>query len=188
MGGAEPRAAARAWRAPRIFPAVSTVASSLPVGLTCGAVVACSVTLAEELRAGCRQRYIAEFVDDQQLVGRQLTLEAEQSLLVSGLDQLVDHSGRGSEADRQTFLTGGEPQSESNVRLPGAAVADSDRILLASNVFAASEFQDQCLVQRRDHREVEAVEAFHRREPCLPDAATIRRSRSISSSSAKRSK
>jgi hypothetical protein len=54
---------------------------------------------------------------------------------------------------------------------PSAAVADRDRIVAASNVFAAGEFQDQCLVERRDRGEVETVEAFHRREPCLPDAA-----------------
>jgi hypothetical protein len=51
------------------------------------------------------------------------------------------------------------------VRLPGAAVADRDRVL------SASEFQDQGLVKRRDHREIEAVGAFHRREPCLSNAA-----------------
>ena len=33
------------------------------------------------------------------------------------------------------------------------------------------ELQDQCLVERRDRREVETVEAFYRREPCLLDAA-----------------
>ena len=41
----------------------------------------------------------------------------------------------------------------------------------ASDVLAAGELQDQCLVERRDRREVETVEAFHRREPCLLDAS-----------------
>ena len=62
------------------------------------ALITLAEDLEQELRAGRRQRYIAEFVDDQQLVGRQLTLEAEQPLLVSGLDQLVD--SRDCEADR----------------------------------------------------------------------------------------
>src|SRR5215813_6396835 len=121
------------------------------------ALVTLAEDLEQELRTGRRQRDIAELVDDQQLVGRQLALEAEQSLLVSGLDQLVDHSSRGGEADRQALLTGGQPQSESNVRLASAAVADCDRVLVASNVFAAGEFQDQCLVERRDRCEVETV-------------------------------
>jgi hypothetical protein len=33
----------------------------------------------------------------------------------------VDHGGRGGEADRQALLAGGQPQSESNVALAGAA-------------------------------------------------------------------
>ena len=54
-----------------------------------------------------------------------------------GLDQLVDHGGRGGEADRQALLAGRQPQSESNVTLAGAAVADRDHVLSASNVLAA---------------------------------------------------
>jgi len=50
-----------------------------------------------------------------------LALEAEQSPLVSGLNQLVHHGGGGGEADRQTLLTGSQSQSESDVRLPSAA-------------------------------------------------------------------
>src|SRR6202035_5898532 len=75
------------------------------------------------------------------------------------------------EADRQAFLAGGQPQSKSNVRLPSAAVADRDHVLAASEVFAAGELQDQCLVERRDRREVETVQALHRRGPWLLNAA-----------------
>ena len=57
------------------------------------------------------------------------------------------------------------------MRLPGAAIADRDHVVAASNVLAAGELQDQCLVERRDRREVETVEAFHCREPRLLDAA-----------------
>jgi hypothetical protein len=38
-------------------------------------------------------------------------------------------------------------------------------------MYSAGELQDQCLVERRDRREVETVEAFHRREACLLNAA-----------------
>src|SRR5690348_6145817 len=69
-------------------------------GDDCGAaLVALAEDLEQELGAGRRKGYIAEFIDDQQLVTGQLALEAEQSLLVPGLDQPVDHSGRGGEAD-----------------------------------------------------------------------------------------
>ena len=36
---------------------------------------------------------------------------------------------------------------------------------------AAGQFENQCLVQRRDGEEVEAVEALYNRELRLPDAA-----------------
>jgi hypothetical protein len=51
------------------------------------------------------------------------------------------------------------------------AVAESDDVLAASNVFAAGKLQDQALVERGDRREIETVEAFHCRKPCLLDAA-----------------
>src|SRR5499427_10004160 len=154
MGGAEPRAATRAWRAPdlprsehrgkltasrglhpalallALFEAIAVAVHFEDVDLVGQAIEqragqplgpehtgpfverqiggdndgAALVTLAEdleqELRARRRQRYIAELVDDQQLVGGQLTLEAEQSFFIPGLDQLVHHGGRGGEADR----------------------------------------------------------------------------------------
>src|SRR5271170_2030742 len=63
------------------------------------ALIALAEDLEQELGAGRRKGYIAEFIDDQQLVTGQLALQAEQSLLVPGLDQPVDHGGRGGEAD-----------------------------------------------------------------------------------------
>src|SRR5258708_29914579 len=74
------------------------------------ALIALAEDLEQELGAGRRKGYIAEFIDDQQLVTGQLALQAEQSLLVPGLDQPVDHSGRGGEADRQALLAGRQPQ------------------------------------------------------------------------------
>jgi len=57
------------------------------------------------------------------------------------------------------------------MRFAGAAVADRDDILAASDVLAVGQLQHQCLVERGDRGEVETVEAFHCREPCLLDAA-----------------
>src|SRR5438270_10853311 len=57
------------------------------------------------------------------------------------------------------------------MRLAGTAVADRDHVVAASEVLAASELQHQCLIERRDRREVETVQALYCREPCLLDAA-----------------
>ena len=48
--------------------------------------------------------------------------------------------------------------------LAGAGVADRDDVLTTDDVLRAGEFQYQHLVERRQCQEVEAVEAFDRRE------------------------
>ena len=57
------------------------------------------VTLAEDLEqklgAGRRQGHIAEFIDDQKLIGGELSLEAQKPLLVARLHELVDKPGGG---------------------------------------------------------------------------------------------
>src|SRR6202166_3229971 len=128
MGGAEPRAAPRAWRAPdlprsehrgrltasrvlrlalallALFEAIAVAVHFEDVDVVCqpieqragqplgpehagpfverqiagddggAALVSLAEDLEQELRAGRRQRHVAEFVDDQQLVGSQLAL------------------------------------------------------------------------------------------------------------------
>src|SRR6266699_264657 len=135
------------------------------------ALVALAEDLEQQLGAGCRKGYIAEFINDQRLVTGQLALQSQQTLLVFGLDQLMDQSGGRDEADRQALLAGRQPQSESNMGLPRAAVADRNHVLSASDVLTAGKLQHQCLVERRDRRKLETVQALHRREPRLLDAA-----------------
>ena len=76
-------------------------------------------TSKRELRAGLGKWYEAKLVDDEQLESGQLLLEVEQSPLVPGLDQLVDQRGGRGEADRQSPLAGGEPQTEGHMGLAG---------------------------------------------------------------------
>src|SRR5207248_11739441 len=83
----------------------------------------------------------------------------------------MDQSGGCDEADRQALLAGRQPQSKSNMGLPRAAVADRDHVLSARDVLAAGKLQHHCLVERRDRREIETVQALDRRKPRLLDAA-----------------
>ena len=46
--------------------------------------------------------------------------EAEQSLLVARLDQLVDQLGGGGEADAEAHLAGGEAEGEGDMSLADA--------------------------------------------------------------------
>ena len=82
-------------------------------------LVSLAEDLEEELRAGLGERDEAKLVDDEQLEPGQSLLEVEQSPLVPGLDQLVDQRGGRGEADRQSPLAGGEPQTEGHMGLAG---------------------------------------------------------------------
>src|ERR1035437_10575367 len=71
---------------------------------------ACLVALAEDLEQQLgpsrRKRHVAEFIDDQQPVASELTLEPQEPFLVTRLEQFVDESRRRDEADRQALLAG----------------------------------------------------------------------------------
>ena len=55
-----------------------------------------------------------------------MSLEAEQTSFIPGLHQLVDQGGGRREAHRYPALAGGQAQSQGDVGLAGAAVADGD--------------------------------------------------------------
>src|SRR5439155_23355980 len=100
----------------------------------------------------------------------------------------MDQSGGCDEADRQALLAGRQPQSKSNMGLPRAAVADRDHVLSASDVLAAGKLQHHCFFKRKDRREVETSRLLTvGNRASLMRRSTIRCSRSINSSSAKRS-
>ena len=126
--------------------------------------------LEQELGAGLGQRHEAEFVDDQKLVGGELLLEPQQLLVIAGLDEFVDQCGGGDEADREALLAGRQAETEGDVGLAGAAVAERDEVLAALDVLAAGQLQDQRLVERGDDLEVEAIEALDHGEARRLDA------------------
>ena len=94
----------------------------------------------------------------------QFPLQVEQPSFVPGLHQLVDQGGGGGESHGHPALAGGQAQSQGDVGLAGAAVADGDDILPALYVFATCQLHHQRLVHRRDGRKVEGVQAFDGRE------------------------
>src|SRR3981081_511000 len=82
----------------------------------------------------------------------------------------MDESGRCGEGDRKAALTGGGTERQRDMRLAGAAVAESNNIVAGDGIFAAREFENERLVQRWDSGEVERVETLHRRKPAHADA------------------
>ena len=113
---------------------------------------------------------MGEIVDDQDLVAGQPALQAEQALLLAGLEQFVHQRGGGDEADRHALLACRHPERDRDMGLAGAEIANRDDVLLARDILAPRQLQHDILVERRDCREVEGVQALHRREPRLLDA------------------
>ena len=135
-----------------------------------GALVEPAHQVEQQLATGLGEGHEAEFVDDQKLVGGELLLEPQQLLVIAGLDEFVDQRGGGDEADREALLAGRQAETEGDVGLAGAAVAERDEVLAALDVLAAGQLQDQRLVERGDDLEVEAVEALDHGEARRLDA------------------
>src|SRR5215213_10599530 len=70
------------------------------------ALVALAEHLEQQLRPALRERHEAELVDDQQPVAGQLLLQAQQALLVARLQEFVHQGGRRGEPDRHPPLAG----------------------------------------------------------------------------------
>ena len=153
------------------------------------ALVALAEDLEQQLGAGLGERHEAELVDDQQPVLGQLLLEPQQALLVPRLHQFVHQGGGGGEADGQPLLAGRQTEPEGDVGLAGAGVAERDDVLAALDVLTAGQFQDQHLVERGMALKSKLSRLLTAGNlACLIRRSTMRRSRSISSSSARRSR
>ena len=74
------------------------------------AFIALAEHFEQQFGAGLGQRHEVKFVDDQKLVGGELSLEPQQLLVIAGLDEFVDQRGGGDEADRETLLAGRQAQ------------------------------------------------------------------------------
>src|ERR1700752_2946437 len=98
--------------------------------------------LEEQLRTGLRERHIAEFIDNEELDGGELSLELEQTPLVARLHQLMDEAGRGEEGDREAALTRREAKRQARMRLAGPAVAQSNYVLAGDEIFATGQFEN----------------------------------------------
>jgi hypothetical protein len=85
------------------------------------ALMALAEDLEQQLRAGLRERDVAQFVDDQQLYGSKVLLQSEQAALVARFLELMDEAGGGSEDNRDPSLTGGKTEGQGDMGLPGSA-------------------------------------------------------------------
>ena len=127
-------------------------------------LVALAEHLKEQLGPGLGQWHEAQFVDDQQLEIGQASLQVEQAPFVPGFHQFVHQGGSGGEAHGQSTLACSKTETEGDMSLAGAAVAESDDVLVALDVLAPGQLQHQSFVEGRHRQEVEGVQALGRWE------------------------
>ncbi len=102
--------------------------------------------LEEQFGAGLRERHIAEFVDDQQFDGSELSLQFEKPPFVAGFHQLMDERRRGDEDNRESALARCEPEREGRMGLASAAVAESYDVFAGNGIFASRELKNERLI------------------------------------------
>ena len=116
------------------------------------------------------ERHIAEFVDDEELDGGDLRLQLEETAFVARFHQLMHEPGRREEGDREAALAGGEAERQTDMRLAGAGITQSNEIVAGDDILVSGQFKDERLVERRDGGDVERVETLHRRKMRGADA------------------
>ena len=104
------------------------------------------VTLAEHLEqqfgAGFTERNKAEFVDDQKVILCQLLLQAQQAFFIPGLHQFMNQGSGREEADGEPLLAGRQTETEGDMGLAGAAVAERDDVLATLDIFTARQLHE----------------------------------------------
>jgi len=150
-------------------------------------LVALAEDLEQQLGPSRRKRHVAEFIDDQQPVASELTLEPQEPFLVTRLEQFVDESRRRDEADRQALLAGRQSEPERDVALARPAVADGDDVLAPLDVVRARQLQHHILFNDGRARKSKLSRLLTvGNRAALIRRSTMRRSRSIISISANR--
>ena len=85
-----------------------------------------------------------------QLDGGKLRLKPQQALFVARLHQLKNKARRRCEGDGEAAPACGETQSQADMRLSRAAVAERNVVVARDDIFAAGEFERERLVERGD--------------------------------------
>ena len=114
-----------------------------------GPLVTIGEHLEEQLRAGAAEGQVSEFIADEQVGLVQLGQETIELVRLLGFLQSRDQIRGSEEAHALTQATGGQTQRDGQVGLARSHAADEAAIGVLVDPFAAGQFQDLLLVQRR---------------------------------------
>ena len=151
------------------------------------AFIALADQLEQQLGAGLRQRNEAKFVDNQQLVAGELLLQAQEPLLVAGLDEFVNDGG--GEAGFDAMLARCQSDADGDMCFTDTAGAKGDDVLAAVDERRAGQVQDQFLLSVGIASKSKLSRLLRAGNlAALMRRSTMRASRSISSASISRAR
>jgi hypothetical protein len=87
--------------------------------------------------------------------------EGAPSMGKSRFHQLMNEPGRREEGDWEAAPASGQAERQTGMRLAGAGITQSNDIVPGGEIFAAGEFENERLVERRDSGEVECIETLY---------------------------
>lgn len=102
------------------------------------AFIALADQLEQQLGAGPGERDKAQFVNDQQLVAGKLLLQAQEPLVVAGLDEFVNDGGGSGEAGFDAMLASRQADADGDMGLADTAGPQRDDVLAAIDELRAS--------------------------------------------------
>src|SRR5215212_8043395 len=149
------------------------------------AFVALAEHLKQQLGAGLRERHIAKFINDQQLVAGQLALQAAQSLLVPGLDQLVGQAAAVMNPTDSPFWHAARPSPSARWVLPVPLLPSAMMFSRRATYSQRASSSTRALLSDGRARKLKLSRLLVAgNRASLIRRSTLRRSRSISSNSA----
>jgi hypothetical protein len=122
--------------------------------------------------------------------GGELRLQLEETAFVDRFHQLMHEPGRREEGDREAALAGGEAEHQTDMRLAGSAVAEGDDVVAGDNILVSrASSRTSGLLSDGMAAKSNVSKLFTAgKRPARMRRSTMRRSRSMSSSSARRTR
>ena len=113
------------------------------------AFIAIGEDLEQQFGSRAAEREVAEFVHDQQVDFIEPFEQLVEAEFLLSFFQLIDQCRRREELCADTFTTSGQSQCDRKMRFPSARLTNQTDVGVLRDPFAASQFQDFLLVDRR---------------------------------------
>ena len=117
----------------------------------------------QKFRTKFTGRNVTQFIEDEQVEFRQLSLQSQEYSFFTSLHQLCDQFRDAIEPNSSASTTGRDRQCNRDVRFSSSGIADQQDVFSLVDVLTKHQLGDQDLIERWLCFEVECVQRFVRR-------------------------